>query len=394
MTPTTYPPVPEMVLLTRLNEALAGVMRVEAYTLRTNDPRPEVQFVGRMLQDTEAGFALIEARFAELGYTPLLTEENGQTVLYAFPERVAEQAQPQRWWINAGLFVLTLLAVLLTGAMQENVDIFAHPAEIWRGWPFAAAMMGILTVHELSHYFVGRRYGSPLSLPYFIPLPVLSIFGTMGAVIVQRAPMRNRKALFDIGAAGPIGGLLIAVPLLFFGLAHSEVGRPEQFIYLPPDAALQQEGNSLLYLGAKWLIFGRILPDKATGEDVWLSPPSKGGAVAFAAWAGLLVTALNLFPIGQLDGGHIAYALWGRKAWRVAQAFIAGVFSWGAILWLLGNPAGTTWLVWGGLGALIGPRHPPPLDDLTPLDARRRWIGWALVGIFLLIVVPIPLTIK
>ncbi len=388
----TYPPLPEAVLLERLRTALDGLMRVEALTKLTNEPRPEMQFVGQLLGEPEACFNEIERRFAAVGYTPVLTEEAGQTVLLAYPEVVT--AQPVRWKLNAVLFVLTLLAVLFTGAIQENVDVFAHPLEIWRGWPFASAMMGILTVHELSHYFVGRRYGSPLSLPYFIPLPLLSIFGTMGAVIVQRGPMRDRKALFDIGAAGPIGGLLVAVPLLFFGLAHSEVGRPEQFISTPPGTVLQQEGNSLLYLGAKWLVFGRVLPDKATGEDVWLSPPSKGGSIVFAAWAGLLVTALNLFPIGQLDGGHIAYALWGRKAWRIARVFVTLIFGWGAVLWLMGNPAGTTWLVWGGLGALIGPRHPPPLNDLTPLDARRRWIGWALVIIFILILVPVPLMMK
>jgi membrane-associated protease RseP (regulator of RpoE activity) len=305
---------------------------------------------------------------------------------------VANHEKTGRPWVNVVLFILTLISVLFLGALHENVDIIANPLQIWRGWPFALTIMGILTAHELSHYFVGRRYGSPTSLPYFIPLP-LGILGTMGAVIVQRGPMKSRKALFDIGVAGPLGGLIVAIPLLFIGLALSYVGRPQTFMDLPPGAEpiLTQEGNSLLYLLAKLVVHGRVLPDPATGEDVWLSPPSPGGSIAFAAWAGLLVTALNLFPIGQFDGGHVAYAMWGRKAWTVARTFLVLIFGWGVVLTVLGNQAGISWLVWGGLGMLMGPKHPPPLNDLTPLDRKRKILGWVMVAIFILILTPVPL---
>jgi membrane-associated protease RseP (regulator of RpoE activity) len=134
-----------------------------------------------------------------------------------------------------------------------------------------------------------------------------------------------------------------------------------------------------------------MLPDPQTGEDIWLSPPSPGGSIAFAAWAGLLVTALNLFPIGQFDGGHIAYALWGRKAWTLARLFVGIIFIWGLLLTVIGNPAGMSWIVWGGLGMLMGPRHPPPLDDVTPLDRKRKILGWVMVGVFILIIIPVPL---
>jgi len=250
---------------------------------------------------------------------------------------------------------------LYVGALHEGVDVITNPLQLWHGWPFAVTIMSILSAHELSHYFVGRRYNSPVSLPYFIPLPgAMSILGTMGAVIVQKGPMRSRKALFDIGVAGPIGGLLLAVPLLFAGLAFTEVVNPLAVMDVSPGEPLlvTQEGNSLLYLGAKYVIHGRILPDKTTGEDVWLSPPSPGGSVVFAAWAGLLVTALNLFPIGQLDGGHIAYAMWGRQAWKIARVFLFTVFIWGIILFTMRNLAGLSWLMWGGLGVFMGPRHP------------------------------------
>jgi membrane-associated protease RseP (regulator of RpoE activity) len=205
--------------------------------------------------------------------------------------------------------------------------------------------------------------------------------------------MHSRKALFDIGIAGPIGGLIVAVPLLFIGLALSYVGTPQEFMDLPAGEPIpvMQEGNSLLYMAAKYITFGQILPDPETGRDVWLSPPSPGGSVAFAAWAGLLVTAFNLFPIGQLDGGHIAYALWGHKAWKLARIFVGVIFGWGLLLTMMGNPAGSTWLVWGGLSSLMGPRHPPPLNDVTPLDGRRKLLGRAIIAVFVIIIIPVPL---
>lgn len=382
----------------RLRETLQGLMHIEEITVLDNHRHPLVNFGGRLIDgDEDAVFRTIVERFNRMGYTPLLRREQGMDIVRAVPTVADERTG--KAWVNAVLFLLTVLSVLLLGALRENAELFEDPAQLVRnpllivreGWPFAVTLLGILTAHELSHYFVGRRYGSPTSLPYFIPLP-LSILGTMGAVIVQRGPMRSRKALFDIGIAGPLGGLVVAVPLLFVGLALSYVGTPREFMNLPPGAPIPvlQEGNSLLYLGAKYIVHGRILPNEITGEDVWLSPPSPGGSVAFAAWAGLLVTALNLFPIGQLDGGHVAYALWGRKAWTLARVAVALIFAWAIVLLMLGNQAWITWVVWGGLGALMGPRHPPPLNDVTPLDRKRKLLGWVMVVIFILVVTPIP----
>jgi membrane-associated protease RseP (regulator of RpoE activity) len=394
-TPTetvAYEPSTASTQVLQLQAALDGLMTVTETTRLSNETKPAVQFAGHLAPgDPDAHFEAIVQRFERLGYTPLLSQDDGRHVLRAMPV-VANHEKTGRPWVNVVLFILTLISVLFLGALHENVDIIANPLQIWRGWPFALTIMGILTAHELSHYFVGRRYGSPTSLPYFIPLP-LGILGTMGAVIVQRGPMKSRKALFDIGVAGPLGGLIVAIPLLFIGLALSYVGRPQTFMDLPPGAEpiLTQEGNSLLYLLAKLVVHGRVLPDPATGEDVWLSPPSPGGSIAFAAWAGLLVTALNLFPIGQFDGGHVAYAMWGRKAWTVARTFLVLIFGWGVVLTVLGNQAGISWLVWGGLGMLMGPKHPPPLNDLTPLDRKRKILGWVMVAIFILILTPVPL---
>jgi membrane-associated protease RseP (regulator of RpoE activity) len=389
---SAYGPSTASTQVLQLQAALDGLMVVTETTRLSDKAKPAVKFAGHLAPgDPDVHFETITQRFKRLGYTPMLNQEEGQHVLRAMPV-VADHEKTGRPWVNVVLFMLTLLSVLFLGALHENVDLRADPLQIWRGWPFALSIMGILTAHELSHYFVGRRYGSPTSLPYFIPLP-LGILGTMGAVIVQRGPMKSRKALFDIGVAGPLGGLIFAVPLLFIGLALSYVGRPQAFMDIPPgtEPILTQEGNSLLYLFAKLVVHGRVLPDPATGEDVWLSPPSPGGSIAFAAWAGLLVTALNLFPIGQFDGGHVAYALWGRKAWTVARVFLVVIFGWGVVLTIMGNQAGASWLVWGGLGLLMGPKHPPPLNDLTPLDRKRKILGWVMVAIFILILTPVPL---
>ncbi|MBC7228184.1 MAG: site-2 protease family protein [Thermoflexales bacterium] len=303
------------------------------------------------------------------------------------------RAQAPRPWVNLVLFLATLLTVMLAGAAPQSGGTLL--GALLSGLPFAVALMTILLAHELAHYFVARRYGSPVSLPYFVPMP-LSILGTMGAVIFQRAPMRDRKALFDIGIAGPLAGFIVAVPLLLLGLLFTRVGRPSDF--LPPQeqqaAVVYQEGNSLLYLAAKYLVFGRILPDRATGEDVWLSlPESPGGPVVFAAWAGLLVTALNLLPIGQLDGGHVAYALLGRRAWRLAYLVIGLLVALGMYLWVTGNPAWPTWVIWAVLGLLFGPRHPPPLNDASRLGPGRTFLGILMVIIWLVTFVPVPLVV-
>ncbi len=370
------------VMLEHLQHALRGLMEVDSVTVLQEGERPLVEFTGNLINfDPDTAFEEIYMRFEGLGYTPLLEKQDGYCVLKAVPGVVDKRTGKP--WVNVVLFLVTLISVLIIGALNENADLLRHPLRIWKGIPFAATLLGILTMHELSHYFVGIRYGSPLSLPYFIPLPFLSIFGTMGAVIVQKGPMRSRRALFDIGAAGPLGGLILAIPLLVVGLLLSEVEPlPTN---LAPNQVVYMEGNSILYFLIKLVIFGQPLP--SGGLDVVLHP------IAFAAWGGLLVTALNLFPIGQLDGGHIAYAMWGHKAWKIARLFLILALLWGGYLLLRGNPAGGTWLAWWALGSFMGAKHPAPLNDVTPLDHKRKQLGWLITIIFLMILVPIPITV-
>jgi membrane-associated protease RseP (regulator of RpoE activity) len=245
----------------------------------------------------------------------------------------------------------------------------------WQGWPFALSLLSILLAHELGHYFMGRHYRVPVSLPYFIPLPLPDFFGnilgTMGAVIRMKAPITDRRAMLDIGAAGPLVGLLVAVPVLVLGLGMSTV-QP-----LPANQAYQMEGNSLLYLLIKYVMFGRWLP--GGGVDVFIDP------VAFAGWAGLLVTSLNLIPAGQLDGGHVFYSLLGNRAqmftWPIIAALVAlGLFAWPG------------WLLWAGLVFLFGRGHPGPLDNITQLDTRRKVVAVLVLLAFVLTFTPIPLT--
>jgi membrane-associated protease RseP (regulator of RpoE activity) len=211
--------------------------------------------------------------------------------------------------------------------------------------------------------------------------------GTMGAVIVQRAPMRDRKAIFDIGIAGPLGGLIVAIPLLILGLAISDVGTPADYD-MSPGLLLQKEGDSLLYMGIKYAVKGEILPspgdDVWQQRDVWLSP------IAYAAWAGLLVTMINLIPVGQLDGGHISYALLGRRGWTLGHVLIGGMMVWGGWLVLNGNGGGGIWLMWSFLNLVANRRHPPPLNDASKLGWLRIALGVLMLVLFVLLFMPVP----
>jgi Zn-dependent protease len=370
----------------QLRRSLSHLMRIEDYEI-VKPPDELIAFRGRITGDTGSAFDRISTAFEGRGYTAMLRQsDDGRHRVLAV--RGVQESEPSNPWVNVGLFLATLATVLFIGATQAlqyaqlvrdvdvSLDLVSILSHLHWGAPFAATLMGILLAHELSHYFVARRYGSPVSLPYFIPMP--NLLGTMGAVITQKAPMRDRKALFDIGIAGPLGGLVLAIPLLIVGLSLSVVQPP------PPglDTALQ-EGNSLLYIALKYLVFGQILP--SNGQDVWIHP------VALAGWAGLLVTMINLIPVGQLDGGHVSYALLGRKAWSLGYVLIAAMLGWGGFLLLRGNQAGGFWALWGVINLLLNRKHPPPLDDVTPVNPRRVALGIFMLVVFILLFMPSPL---
>lgn len=288
------------------------------------------------------------------------------------------------------LFLATCFTVLWTGAAYVGGREPASLAELLRGWVYALPLMLILTCHEFGHYIAARRHGVAASLPYFLPLWKLSPFGTLGAVITM-PPIRGRNALLDVGAAGPLAGLAVAIPVLCLGLSLSQVQPQLTGAYL-------QEGQSLLYWLLKRLVSGRI-PD---GYDVVLHP------TAMAGWVGLFVTMINLVPWGQLDGGHIAFALLGSSQNRIARKVHWGVF--GFFLYnlvsfigpvLLGRSAmpldvaignSMTWLVWFGLlhlmGRFSGYDHPP--CEGAPLSPLRRRVAIGCLALFVLLFMPTP----
>jgi len=248
------------------------------------------------------------------------------------------------------LFLLTILSTFIIG-----------------GPVYSLAILSILVAHEMGHYLVSRKYGVPSSLPYFIPFP-LPPFGTLGAVIRTKGTIPHRKALFDIGSAGPLCGLALAIPAVVIGFLLSEVvdvsKLPEQTTSL---------GNSPLLSLLQRLVLGDLPPS----SDVVLHP------IGYAGWVGLFITSLNLLPTGQLDGGHIIYALFGRHSKIIFRLTLVAI----TLISLIYNVG---WLLLVIILLFIGYKHPPPLDDITPLDWRRKAAGVLAFVIFFIAFTPIP----
>ncbi|MBN2688482.1 MAG: site-2 protease family protein [Deltaproteobacteria bacterium] len=262
------------------------------------------------------------------------------------------------------LFVATLVTTLIAGALQQGVNVLNDPLSIWQGIPFSFSLIIILGTHELGHYIMSRRHHVDVTLPYFIPAP--SFIGTFGAVIKLKSPLYDRRTLLDIGVAGPFAGLIVAVPILAVGLSLSEIVpySGEEGIRL---------GTCLLFSIMNWIINGPM-PENAS---LMLHP------VAFSGWIGLLVTALNLLPVGQLDGGHVAYAIFGRRQRLIARVFMAILLFLGALGW-------TGWFVWFALLLFIGIDHPPVTYGWIGLDGKRRLAGWIAIIVFAVTFMPAP----
>lgn len=300
--------------------------------------------------------------------------------------------------LHIGLFILTWFTTSWVGVINVHGDI--SWLDLGRvipllpdGLPYSLSIMSILLTHEMGHYVLARRHGVHASLPYFIPIPLPPV-GTMGAVIRMEGRVESRNALTDIGASGPLAGLIVAIPVLLYGLHLSEV-RPISGGFL--------EGGSLLYHGAKLLMKGQLLP--GGGLDVFLDP------VAWAGWVGLLVTMLNLMPIGQLDGGHIAFAYFGARhnrssAWLHRGLLLLAVGGSAFTVWelsgkvgleralALGWSAGLSWLIWWILLRFMkrasGGEYHPPVGEGT-LSSGRRGLCVAMLVLFFFLLVPIPL---
>lgn len=273
-----------------------------------------------------------------------------------------------RLLIHILLFIITFLSTLFAGAIQTGVNIIENPGMIHKGFPFALTLMAILLAHELSHYFASKRHRVKATLPYFIPAP--TIIGTFGAFIKMKSPIYTKKALLDIGISGPLAGFIISLIVSIIGLSYSRI------VSLQEVKGGVTLGDSLLFS-----ILSNIILDYRPGiQDVLLHP------VAFAGWIGLFVTSINLLPVGQLDGGHIAYALFGEKHEYFSKLFVLLMLLFGLFLW-----AG--WAVWAVLLLILGLRHPPILYNQIPLDGKRRFMGWLSFVILVFTFIPVPFKI-
>lgn len=272
-------------------------------------------------------------------------------------------------YLHILLFGLTFLSTLSVGALHEGVNIFAEPSKLYRGLPFSATLLVILSAHELSHYYYSRRHHVEATLPYFIPAPTL--FGTFGAFIKMKSPITTRTALMEIGASGPIAGFIVSVMASAAGLAYSEVIMTTK---LAEGSVML--GDPIIFKALSLLIIGP-LPDT---QDIVLHP------VAFAGWIGFFVTSLNLIPVGQLDGGHIAYAVLGDVHEKLSKILIG-------VLAVLGAFVFEGWLVWAVLLVILGLRHPPIIHADIPLDPSRKRIGMISLAIFIITFMPVPITI-
>ncbi|MBT3338928.1 MAG: site-2 protease family protein [Anaerolineae bacterium] len=386
-----------------LNKLVARIFQIESVTLGDTRRGFLARYQGRLLgDDSAAAYDRLAESLKPYTLTPLFQVENGeQVILLVHDAPPPKMGKPSR---NLLFFILTLISVLFTGSVFESTlsetvefGILAKDAllNIWRGFPFALSLLGILLAHEFGHYLMGRYHKTNVSLPFFLPLPYpLSILGTLGAFIQMKERPKNKRVLFDIGIAGPLAGLVVAIPVLLYGLSLSEL--------TPLTGTGMLEGNSILYLLSKYVVFGKWLPEPVSYMGVppflyWVrylftSTPSPLGAldvqvhnIAWAGWAGLLVTSLNLIPIGTLDGGHIIHSALGDKAKKIAPLIFATLIGLG-VFW-------EGWWLWAAMLYFLGRRHAQTLDQITELDPRRQLIAKFMLFIFILVFIPVPLVL-
>lgn len=304
----------------------------------------------------------------------LREDDKGRPAILLVPGAADKSSveRPIRPWVHWLLFGLTLLTTTWAGAAHQGIDLVREPARFIAGLPYAFGLMAILGVHELGHYFAARKHGMRVTPPYFIPVPFA--LGTFGAFIQMRSPAENRKALFDVAVAGPLAGLVIAIPALLIGL-RSSVVLPDSSDLTGAHMGGASIGSSVLFALLAKLALGKAV---AAGHVIRLSP------LAFAGWLGLFITALNLLPIGQLDGGHTARAMFGARIGSMISSvsmwslFLLAIFVWPALM------------MWAIIVFFIAGRGSSPLEDLTLISPGRRSLGYLTFAILVGILLPVP----
>ena len=363
------PPIPpEASKEIELIKALVA-RRFPVYDVRVN--YDVVQFFCKVEPTTlEDSFDTMREEMAAQGYIPMIIYEKGEHIV-----QVARKPKMKyrSVYVNLAFLIITIITTTLAGVSLWDgyADIPAN--ESWSAenlmmgaFTFAVPLLAILGVHELAHYYMARRRNIAASLPFFIPAPP-TLIGTFGALISIRDPIPNRKAMLEIGVAGPIAGFVLSIPVAILGLILTNDGAK---------LAPVNEGGNLITISFPpiYLLLEQLFPVQG---DYILHP------TAFAAWAGLFVTALNLLPVGQLDGGHVARALFGTKARYLSWATLAAMIL--LSLFFMG------WLILAILVLFLGARHPPPLNDISGLGKKRTVVGFLTLAILIVGFVPVPL---
>jgi membrane-associated protease RseP (regulator of RpoE activity) len=308
----------------------------------------------------------IKQYFSGTEYTPIFAQEGDKHIIQ-FSVLKKPDVKP-KYTLNIVLFIATILSTIFAGSLNSGGNPLRNFSDLLLGVPFSFSIMAILTCHELGHYLVSRKEGMITTLPYFIPMP-FHFLGTFGAVIKMKSLVPSRKALLKVGMAGPVAGFLVALPISIIGIYLSDIGT------VPSTSGLLRLGDSLLF----W-IFARVIhPSIPQGYELFLHP------VAFAGWIGLLVTAMNLIPIGQLDGGHVLYSLLLRKR-RYLYVPIFGALIALGLLWL-------GWLIWVLIAFFIARRDPLIQDAVTPLSAREKALAFIPLAVLILTFVPQPFVV-
>jgi len=310
------------------------------------------------------------------GYIPMLRYENGEHIIYVVKK---PKRKEKPIWVNLVLMIAVIITTILTGSilyqgyydiwsMSDPFTIFNFENLLFGGLLFALPLFSILFIHEMGHYFISKKHNIATSFPFFIPVPpILPYFniGTFGAIISSREPMPNKKALFDVGFAGPLAGFMVAIPITIIGIATAEIVPQVGINELP--AGTTVFGSSLLID-----ILVKMIHNLPTNLTIDMNP------VLFAGWVGLLITSINLLPAGQLDGGHIFRAVLGKN-----QKYIA----WGAIFVMIFTG---WWFFAFFIMFVVGTAHPPPLNDNSELDVKRKLIFLLAIAILLLCFIPYP----
>jgi len=344
-----------------MSEEIVKFLEKKMFIVNVVSGVPYITVYGRLYEPMEQTIQEIKEFSAQYGYTPFFNKEGIYHSVWL--AMVPKSVDKPKIWLNVLLFVATIFTTLLAGSFNSGGNPFGKFSDILIGVPFSFSLMAILTCHELGHYFVSKQQGMVTSLPYFIPVP-FHFLGTLGAIIRMKSVVPSKKALLRVGMAGPVSGFLVALVISIIGLAISEIKIP------PSGSSYLKLGDSLLFY-----ILGRIIhPSIPEGADIFLHP------MAFAGWIGFLVTSMNLIPIGQLDGGHVAYSLLLKKQKVLYIPVILLLIGFG-ILW-------QGWIIWGLLAFILARREPLIQDTITPLSKREKI--YAIIPLILLILTFIP----